>query len=720
MRFVTSLILMCLVGLLFFSPLGYCSPTYEHLIPVVREYFEITLDDAKDKELLIAFHQPAQTSVDVDTIEGELPLGFLIESLVYSIDRGREVWYLDNRNPNFDPNNYRNAMKIVDVFSIAKLAATIVGKSPLPPGLSDVISMGFKTTILAFELTSFINDINYYNIWDYFKMDKRSHREKTIEIIMEEIREEPTFYLARTNIYINKAFPSAGFNVERVVRNITGGNTTEHYEALLHMWDYDYYALKVYQETLCFKEQKKCDEEVNRIPEIRKWILEHLSLPERPDFSQSTVAIVMDVSGSMSSDGKLDQAKEAANILIDSQPSDSFISLTSFSSGAKSEVELIKISEGKDFLKRSVNSLSVGGGTNIGAGLAVGINQLFSGPILPKNPTIVLLSDGMNNRGDLWGAVDKCIERGVVVNTVAFGRDADWETLALISQRTGGQVFYGEVINLGYVYHRIGTQIQNNSTLFATNDILRTGEKLSYSFDVDPDVESLTFFTNWPGSRVLMELTDPSGQKMVPNPSWDNYIEEPTYIMFDLDSQPGEWQVDIEGRDFPAQGGQVNVAISGKSPLYANTLSFFSAYPPGSTVLIGVEIAEIEGLERLPISNVNVNAEIRKPSPAIAKKTSSGIEISLRGVLGALIGDGDVTVSLRQDFHLGEGVFSASFSETDNEGTYVVTIFIEGEMDCGQKINRKIVDSFQVVEMRDDLLTAKELFEEIFWGVLGN
>lgn len=429
------------------------------------------------------------------------------------------------------------------------------------------------------------------------------------------------------------------------------------------------------------------------------------------------VAVVMDVSGSMNSQSKLGNAKKAIKSFIDSQNEEYYLSLASYSTSAKSIVNPVSIVGGKDELRRGIDYLSASGNTNIGSGLRVGLNQLSLNNKL-ENSRMILLSDGKHNTGKLWPVVEECSKKRIKVDTVAFGSDADYDTLYKIANMTGGRALKAGNKNLSYIYHRISNQIQNYSTLFASKDFIKSGQELNYLVNVDPGIETLKFYTNWQGSRILMEFTDPDGNKITPDKNSARYIKEETYNIYEIEAKPGQWEMNIIGRDLPAQGEQVNISVSGKSKFYTNFLTFQPEYSPGSKVMIGIEVDKVKGLNRIPLKNVKVNVKIHKPSVAIAKKSGNKIEISLGGLLKAATQKKEVEISLHDDgnhndYRDNDGIFANLFSETDEKGPYLVTGVIEGELEDGQKIKRKIFETFQVGPIDENKLTTSQMTEEI-------
>lgn len=79
------------------------------------------------------------------------------------------------------------------------------------------------------------------------------------------------------------------------------------------------------------------------------------------------------------------------------------------------------------------------GQTNIPAALKLGLEMV--GEINVEKKRFVLLTDGQNNVGRevLDEMISRCVEARVVVDTIAFGRDADEALLRNLSQRTAGK-----------------------------------------------------------------------------------------------------------------------------------------------------------------------------------------------------------------------------------------------------------------------------------------
>ncbi|MCD6290756.1 MAG: VWA domain-containing protein, partial [Anaerolineae bacterium] len=156
--------------------------------------------------------------------------------------------------------------------------------------------------------------------------------------------------------------------------------------------------------------------------------------------------LIIDRSGSMSSYGKMDAAKNAARAFIDHANVGDMIGVASFASSASVNYSLATITGSTEWnaAKAAVNGLSAGGTTALGQGAQTGYNQITSKGQSDHDWAMVLLSDGMENVTPYWSdssVSGVIVPSRVVVHTVALGRDADEMLLASIAGQTGG-TFY--------------------------------------------------------------------------------------------------------------------------------------------------------------------------------------------------------------------------------------------------------------------------------------
>ncbi|KAK3145297.1 hypothetical protein QOZ80_4AG0326890 [Eleusine coracana subsp. coracana] len=155
------------------------------------------------------------------------------------------------------------------------------------------------------------------------------------------------------------------------------------------------------------------------------------------------IVAVMDISGSMAGT-KLQLMKEAMRHVIEKLSPDDRLSVITFSSSVDlrhKKLTPMRPSE-KDFLKKEVNNLNVGGGTNIRGGLQAGIEVLKERNKREadgRTACIFLMSDGEQNQG---GDARTVIEiPDFTVHTFGFGARHEELVLSEIAYRSLSGVY---------------------------------------------------------------------------------------------------------------------------------------------------------------------------------------------------------------------------------------------------------------------------------------
>lgn len=127
---------------------------------------------------------------------------------------------------------------------------------------------------------------------------------------------------------------------------------------------------------------------------VNTWDIE-VNFESRNHTMTSDIILVMDVSGSMSSNNRLVKTKEAAykfvDTLLGSGSSGTRIAMVTYSGDATVESNFVT-SSGRNSLKNKINNLSADGGTHIQAGLRTAYELMLSSTADIK--TIIVLSDG--------------------------------------------------------------------------------------------------------------------------------------------------------------------------------------------------------------------------------------------------------------------------------------------------------------------------------------
>lgn len=161
------------------------------------------------------------------------------------------------------------------------------------------------------------------------------------------------------------------------------------------------------------------------------------------------VALVVDTSGSMKG-SKLESAREGAAAVVRSLQDGDIVALHTFSDDARTRIPPTTITEAtRNALLRELQSLTPEGGTNLFAGLALGEGQLAQAPSTHALRRIVLLSDGIANRGPtspelLGNLAQQGLRFGTQITSLGIGIDYDERTLNALAVTTNGRLFHVE------------------------------------------------------------------------------------------------------------------------------------------------------------------------------------------------------------------------------------------------------------------------------------
>lgn len=151
--------------------------------------------------------------------------------------------------------------------------------------------------------------------------------------------------------------------------------------------------------------------------------------------------LMIDVSGSMAAESRMDQAKEAATVAIDSMPKGASMAIITFDN----EVQMVQeFTTDRDALKTLVDSLVPIGSTSYSAPVSKMI-EIISGREAPGGYVGILISDGVPNSGVPTDTdLAQLVTLGAKVNTVGFGSSilaGSTFELERIATGTGGTFF---------------------------------------------------------------------------------------------------------------------------------------------------------------------------------------------------------------------------------------------------------------------------------------
>jgi Ca-activated chloride channel family protein len=178
----------------------------------------------------------------------------------------------------------------------------------------------------------------------------------------------------------------------------------------------------------------------------------------------SNVVLVLDTSGSMAEEGKMQNAKEGAKQLVQLLDDGDTFSFLPFSSGLNWAQQDAGVKDQRPQLLRQIDSLFAGGGT----ALYDSIDAAYQHLAAAQNPdakiqAVVVLTDGEDTESKM--KLNELMERiryngetrAIHVFTIAYGREARKDVLQQIAEATQAKFYVGTPQNIVEVFRDIST-----------------------------------------------------------------------------------------------------------------------------------------------------------------------------------------------------------------------------------------------------------------------
>lgn len=167
---------------------------------------------------------------------------------------------------------------------------------------------------------------------------------------------------------------------------------------------------------------------------------------------QADVLLVIDVSGSMESDDKIGQARQAAEAFINALEVDNRAGLAIFSDQYRTLVPMDRLESNKQQLLSQIRNLRAGGGTELFLATTRSVEEMTELGGENRIRAVIILSDGQDtgSQGISLANATAAINgtRGdanpVIVIPVAYGRDADINALNTIARSSATRVASGD------------------------------------------------------------------------------------------------------------------------------------------------------------------------------------------------------------------------------------------------------------------------------------
>lgn len=218
------------------------------------------------------------------------------------------------------------------------------------------------------------------------------------------------------------------------------------------------------------------------------------------------VALVIDRSGSMAGK-KLRDVQAAAIGLVDVLSPDDRISIVSYADNPKLDVASTLAGERpRRGIEKSIKRMRAAGNTNLSAGLMTGRWQLQ--PWVRRNQVnrVILLSDGIANRGivqpeQLDAHARAMSQDGVLVSTIGVGDDYNEDLMTSLADYGGGTYSYVRRSE------EVAGAIQREAAMMAST----VAQRMTLSIDLEPGVQVTNLYgyrSQTEGSTVVVPLAE--------------------------------------------------------------------------------------------------------------------------------------------------------------------------------------------------------------------
>jgi Ca-activated chloride channel family protein len=157
------------------------------------------------------------------------------------------------------------------------------------------------------------------------------------------------------------------------------------------------------------------------------------------------LVVVVDHSGSMASDGRLDKVKAGLHTMIDHLQDGDRLAIVEFDDQVAIDAPLATLDP--PTLHAIVDRMSPRGGTDIYSGLLTGFTLLGDTPASERQNRVILLSDGLasagdTNTADILAMAEQHVANGVGLTTIGVGNDFDIQLMRGLAERGAGNFYF--------------------------------------------------------------------------------------------------------------------------------------------------------------------------------------------------------------------------------------------------------------------------------------
>jgi len=474
-------------------------------------------------------------------------------------------------------------------------------------------------------------------------------------------------------------------------------------------------------------------------------------------------SVVIDNSGSMGypTDAKLEAARRAAKLYIDSVSTNDYIGAATFSgNGGECDEDAVSLvnpvlipadAAARTDYRNAIDGVTPQNMTSIGDGVYLGYKMIQDTPLpIPASGKFVLLlSDGLQNEDAAWDGTH-CVYGGlhvqntitnsdVVVNTIAFGPDSDQALMQQIATETDGDYTYIDVSDSG---DALRSPLTSGLTLSDPLD-LRLTEGYMTQLERARELGRLFFATGTTGSTpdMFIDLTEEDVEEGLLYVFWQDTGKPPLVHVFD----PTGHEIDASDAVIYTDDHHMTFHFRNEMPAGVYQVSLETL--GDAAYFVGLA-GRLRNRVRLDLQLSQVRMGTGQNEMSARERFCPGVPITILAVLtdkgGALPGaevavhvtlpDGTVACGpthllddgAHEDGEAGDGIYGAVFTQTrqasttgvdrdfgfggpaGQRGSYRVEVLAGGSSHSGDRFLRQANTSFQVYSENPSGLTDSD------------
>ncbi|XP_064595933.1 calcium-activated chloride channel regulator 1-like [Liolophura sinensis] len=275
------------------------------------------------------------------------------------------------------------------------------------------------------------------------------------------------------------------------------------------------------------------------------------------EYRRKRIVIVLDISGSMKDNNKIQKLAQSVAIYIQHVPVDGdLVGMVWFNSTATIMSNLIEVkSSTRDQLLKLIPK-KADGGTSIGDGLLKGIEALSSRGDNPARGRILLVTDGEETESPYVASVtSQIISKAIIVDAIAVTEEADQQIEELVENTTGSIYYFSNrvfsnVLNEALItIGQQGTDVRNRQILLSSESVTIKGNHFyEDNVVIDSSIGRKTeFLIAHSSNNITIEMMTPSRRKISRNDAeynTDNVFNF-TRIQIPGVAEKGYWTLNI-------------------------------------------------------------------------------------------------------------------------------------------------------------------------------